>query len=92
MTPVYAAAVEVHRFFRKKRWRFCIIGGLAVIRWGQPRTTRDVDCTLMVQLKTERRIIQALLREFKPRRDDAEVFAIQNRVLLCSAIIPILRY
>jgi hypothetical protein len=85
MTPLYAAAVEMQQYFRKQRWRFCIIGGLAVIRWGEPRGTKDVDFTLLVQLKKQRAIVKQLLRDFKPRIDDAEAFAIENRVVLCYA-------
>ena len=30
-------------FCQEQGWRFCIIGGLALQRWGEPRLTRDVD-------------------------------------------------
>lgn len=52
MNPLFAAALELQRFFAARQWRFCFIGGLAVQRWGEPRLTLDVDCTeaLEVQL------------------------------------------
>ena len=46
MNPVLEAAAELQRFLESLRWRFCVIGGLAVLRWGQPRTTQDVDVSL----------------------------------------------
>lgn len=33
---------------------YCIIGGLAVQRWGQPRVTEDVDAMIFMDLERER--------------------------------------
>ena len=41
MNPLYAAAAEVQEFLQERGWPFCFIGGLALARWGQPRTTQD---------------------------------------------------
>lgn len=30
MNPIFAAALEVQDFCRERRWKFCIIGGVAV--------------------------------------------------------------
>lgn len=84
-TDVLDAAIEVQRFFRKKRWRFCIIGALAAIRWGVIRTTHDVDVNLLVKFGKEREIIAGLLEALPPRIDDALEFALRNRVVLCHA-------
>lgn len=40
-----AAADELQAVCHQHRWRYCIIGGLAVLRWGRPRVTRNVDLT-----------------------------------------------
>ncbi len=61
MIPILDAAAEVQRFFQKKRWRFCIIGALAAIRWGEIRTTHDVDISLPVKFGREGEIIDSLL-------------------------------
>jgi hypothetical protein len=82
LAPVLRAAVEVQRFCRRQRWRFCIIGGLAVQRWGQPRVTTDVDLTLLTGFGDEDAFITKLLAQFKPRRRDAADFALRSRVLL----------
>jgi len=37
MTPVLVAAIEIQQFCQAREWPFCIIGGLAVLRWGEPR-------------------------------------------------------
>jgi len=39
MNSLLKAAKEVAEFMTVRRWEFCIIGGLAVQRWGEPRTS-----------------------------------------------------
>lgn len=85
MSDVLAAAVEIEKFFRARRWRFCLIGGVAVMRWARPRTTEDVDVSLLVGLGSEQRVIDRILSDFEPRIEDAATFAIQNRVLLITS-------
>ena len=85
MNPVYAAAVEMLKFVRARKWRFSIIGGLAVVRCGEVRATDDVDISLLVELGDERPYIDKLLKKFKSRFPDAAEFALQNRVLLLTA-------
>jgi hypothetical protein len=60
----------------------CVIGGLVVSRWGQPRQTTDVDLSVLAPYGEESRAIDSLLGRFKPRRTDAREFALQRRVLL----------
>jgi hypothetical protein len=85
MNPLFAAAREAQQVFRKKRWRFCIIGGLAVVRWGEPRATRDVDISLLTGFGKEEKFLDHLLTVFEGRMPDARQFALENRVLLCQA-------
>ena len=54
MNALYEAALEVQGFFQSRQWRFCIIGGLAVVRWGQPRATQDVDFCLLTEPRRRR--------------------------------------
>jgi len=44
---VIRAAAELQAFCESQQWQFCIIGGLALQRWGEPRETADVDLTLL---------------------------------------------
>jgi len=85
MNALFIAAQEVADFMAARRWRFCVIGGLAVQRWGEPRLTQDADLTLLTGFGEEERFAQALLVQFKPRRPDALAFALTNRVLLIWA-------
>jgi hypothetical protein len=82
VNPLFAAALELERFFDARQWRFCFIGGLAVQRWGEPRLTLDVDCTLLTGLGHEARYVDELLTAFAGRVDDPREFALAHRVLL----------
>jgi hypothetical protein len=85
MNEVFVAASEIQDFIQTKEWSFCIIGGLALARWGQPRATADVDITLLTGFGTEVPFIDDLLEKFRSRRSDAKEFALRNRVLLLQA-------
>ena len=85
MNPIFEAAREIQEFCRARRWRFCIIGGLAVQRWGEPRLTRDVDVTLLTGFGGEPAFVDGLLARFSPRLSDARDFALRNRVVLLSS-------
>lgn len=85
MNTLFAAAKEVADFMKARRWKFCVIGGLAVQRWGEPRLTRDADLTLLTGFGEEGRFADGLLRRFQGRRPDARAFALANRVLLLRA-------
>lgn len=85
MNGLYEAALDAQRFMEAYGWSSCLIGGLAVVRWGRPRTTHDVDMTLLTGFGSEEMYIRELLSRYKPRLDDAARFARENRVLLVSA-------
>ena len=82
LNEIMNAAAEVQSFCENQGWKFCFIGGLAVQRWGMPRFTQDVDLTLLTGFGSEGAFIDAILRQFTPRRRDAREFALQRRVLL----------
>jgi hypothetical protein len=83
MSILLDAALDLQQFFDVRRWRFCIIGGLAVVRWGEPRFTRDVDVTLLCPFGSEDEMSGPLLGAgYIGRISDARDFARKNRVLL----------
>ena len=85
MNGLFDAALEVQEFLLKRNWRFCIIGGLAVLRWGEPRATQDVDICLLTGFGNEEDYIRRILGKFNGRVQDADRFALENRVLLVAA-------
>jgi hypothetical protein len=85
MNGIFEAALEIQTFCQQRRWRSCIIGGIAVIRWGEPQATQDVDVSLLTGFGSEAKYIATILKHFAARRDDAQQFALENRVLLIRA-------
>ena len=91
MNPIFAAALEIQDFCRRKKWRFCFIGAIAVQRWGEPRLTQDVDLTVLTGFGSEETYVDQLLENFESRIAEGKAFALRNRVLLLqsTAGIPI---
>lgn len=85
MNPLFAAALEIQRLCADAGWRFCFIGGLAALRWGEPRLTADVDLTIATGFGGEEPVIAGTLDRFHSRVDDPAGFARANRVLLLRA-------
>jgi hypothetical protein len=85
MNPLFVAAAEVQDLCRDRDWGFCFIGGLAVLRWGEPRLTRDIDLTVLAGFGAEEAVVDGLFDRFEARIDDARPFALRNRVALLRA-------
>ena len=86
MTPLLGAALELQNFLSLQQWQFCIIGGIALLRWGEPRFTRDVDVTLLTGFGREDDFIAPILSSgYRGRIADAAAFARKNRVLLLES-------
>lgn len=79
------AAKEVADFMATQGWSYCLIGGLAVQRWGEPRATLDADFLLVTGWGEDSNYIDPLLDRFQSRIPDAREFALENRVLLINA-------
>ena len=85
LAPQLAAAVEALAVFGTIDRHACLIGGLALQRWGQPRFTADADLTVLSPFGTEASLVDALLQRFAARRPDAKEHALRYRVLLLTA-------
>ena len=86
MTPLLAAALGIQEFCDQRGWKSCIIGGIAVLRWGEPRFTRVVDLTLLTGFGNELEFVESLLKSgYRGRISDAADFALKNRVLLLES-------
>jgi hypothetical protein len=82
VNEVLIAARQVQALCEAEGWKFCIIGGLALLRWGEPRETVDVDVTLLTGFGGEEIFIQTFLSKYQARISDPVTFALRNRVLL----------
>ena len=76
------AAHEVLSVLQDAGLPACLIGGLAIARWGQPRSTTDVDFTVLAPYGDEGEVLDVLFDRFEARRPDARAFAMANRVVL----------
>lgn len=85
MKDLFEVAKRVQQFLDGRNWRSCIIGGIAVQRWGEPRLTRDVDVTLLTGLGGEEKYVDEILKHFASRISDAREFALSRRVMLLLA-------
>lgn len=63
----------------------CLIGGMVVSRWGQPRATTDSDLSALTPYGDEARVVDTLFAQFRSRRVDGRAFAIDHRVLLLAS-------
>jgi hypothetical protein len=79
---LFQVAADLQGFLLGREWKFCFIGGLALQRWGEPRVTHDIDCTLLTGFGGELPFVRELLGRYEARIEDAEAFALRNRVLL----------
>lgn len=85
MNPLLQAAHEVAGVCRERSLRYCFIGGLAVLRWGEPRLTRDIDLTVIASFGAEEPVVDALLHGLAARVGQARAFALRHRTLLLRA-------
>ena len=83
MNAVIAAAAELQAVCDAEGWRHCLIGGVALQRWGEARETVDVDLTLLTGFGDEAPLHRSPDRQRSPGAyADAAAFALANRVLL----------
>lgn len=82
MNAVWSAAREVIDWLDERDTPCCLIGGLAVLRWGEPRFTRDVDLTVLAPFGEEAAVVDLCLAKFAARIPDAREFALTRRILL----------
>lgn len=85
MIELIELGAELQRLLEERKWAFCFIGGIALIRWGEPRFTRDLDVTLLTGFGGEDEYIDILLQQFKSRHATGRDFALRNRVLLLES-------
>jgi hypothetical protein len=82
VNEVLRAAVEVQRFCEGRDWKFCVIGGIAVQRWADPRQTEDADLTILTGFGAEEAFVDALLGSFRAREAGEREKAVLRRVVL----------
>jgi hypothetical protein len=89
VNALFAAAADFQAFCAARGWKSCVIGGLAVQRWGEPRQTRDVDLTLLTGIGGEERFVDPILAQYTARIDGAREFALEHRVILIQTVTDV---
>jgi hypothetical protein len=82
---VLDAALIAQGAYESAGLRGCVIGGVALQRWGEPRYTADVDLAVLVEAGQEAAVTQNLLARLQPRIADAMDFAARARVILARS-------
>ena len=85
MTRLVTLAAELQALLDAQAWENCLIGGLALQRWGEPRLTTDVDMTVLTGFGGEEAVVDFLLSRYAGRRADTRAFALTARVLLLQS-------
>jgi predicted nucleotidyltransferase len=79
---ITALIKRIARYLDENKIPYMIIGGQAVLLYGTPRLTRDIDITLGIDTD-QYPVIDRLCRDlgFRVLSDDPERFAVQTKVL-----------
>jgi hypothetical protein len=85
VNEIFKTAAAVQKVCETAGWKFCLVGGLALQRWGEPRVTKDADLTVYTGFQNDAAVIAELLKHFPARISDPAEFALRNRVLLMQS-------
>lgn len=83
--PVFDAAMAAQAVCERIGLKFCVIGGVALQRWGEPRFTADVDLSVLVEPGGEAAVASELLARMEARIEAPLEFAQRTRVLLLKS-------
>lgn len=84
-SPLVAAARELLTFLETLGRPACLIGGMVVARWGEPRQTQDVDATVLADFGEELTVLGQVLQRFPSRDPRPEPRAELGRLALVTA-------
>lgn len=85
MRNIFEEAALLQQFLDSSGIPFCFIGGLALQRWGELRTTNDIDLTIYTGFTRAEDVVDLLLRRYPSRIPTARETALTAHVLLLSS-------
>lgn len=68
-------------YLDRSKTPYMVIGGIANLAWGMPRSTFDIDVTVWAPAGTEPALVKGLCAAFKALPPEPETFALETRVL-----------
>ena len=83
---LWQTARQLQRFLESQGFEYCLIGGIACQRWGQPRVTEDVDATVLIDFGGEKPMVDTLTGRYESRVPNPQQFALQHRIVLLKDI------
>ncbi|OGR56819.1 MAG: hypothetical protein A2X36_08450 [Elusimicrobia bacterium GWA2_69_24] len=81
MSGLEKALRALSSFLEERRFPYMVIGGVANLAWGRPRSTLDIDVTVWSPAGAESALIAALCSAFTALPAEPEQFALETRVL-----------
>ena len=81
MSSLEKALVKIARFLKAKKISYMIIGGVANLFWGIPRTTLDIDVTIQVREDAYASLIHQVKGKYHLRVKNPLSFIAQTNVL-----------
>ena len=81
MTGLEEALVKLARMLSEHDIPYMIIGGMANVIWGEPRSTLDIDATVWVDDEKIGRIVALMSGTFRPIPENPQQFIRETRVL-----------
>lgn len=81
MSGLEKALRALTAYLDKRKTPYMVIGGIANLAWGMPRSTFDIDVTVWAPAGTEPALIKGLGAAFKALPAEPEKFALETRVL-----------
>ena len=81
MADLEAALADLAHRLGEAGIEYMVIGGLANAVWGSPRSTIDIDCTVVLDPARAGRLLEMLGPAYHSRTNDPKGFAARTRVL-----------
>ena len=81
MTRSLQAAAEIQDFLSQQGWKFCFVGDVAFLRWGEPPPTREIDISVCTGIGHEDQFLSRVLTKYRARIAEDHDLARRNRVL-----------
>ncbi|NOZ94619.1 MAG: nucleotidyltransferase family protein [Acidobacteria bacterium] len=81
MADLEAVLADLAQRLEKAGIEYMVIGGLANAVWGSPRSTIDIDCTVVLDPARAGELLETLGPAYQSRTSDPEGFVARTRVL-----------
>lgn len=81
ITKFEKTIIDIAKFLKKEKVPYMIIGGIANLFWGEPRTTLDVDVTVKVKDEDMAKFITKIQKRFSILVSEPQKFIEKTRVL-----------